>query len=64
MLVGKRRRFDLAAVTAWMQERAQCPSEKTPPAAGTPRLASAASAFTDACRSVQLRVMPSASRPS
>ena len=60
---GSRRRYDLAAVKAWNRERA-CQSEKTQPAATTPRFASAAAAFTDACRSVQLRVMPSASKQS
>ena len=64
MLVRKRRRFDLAAVTAWMQEQSACPPEKTLKAAGTPKPALAAAAFTDAFRSVQLRVMPSASKPS
>ena len=63
MMVGKRRRFDLAAVTRWMESRA-CQSAKTPLAVGTQRLASAAGAFTDACRNVQLRAMPSASRQS
>lgn len=62
---GARRRYDLAHVQAWNRERAlQCRSEKTPPAAGTQRLASTVAAFTDACRQVQLRVMPSASKPS
>lgn len=62
---GSRRRYDLALVQAWNQERAdQCPSGKTPPGAGTQRLASTVAAFTDAFRSVQVRVMPSASKPS
>jgi phage terminase Nu1 subunit (DNA packaging protein) len=60
---GTRRRYDLAAVKAWNRERA-CQSEKTQPAAITPKFASAAAAFTDACRSVQVRVMPSSSRQS
>jgi excisionase family DNA binding protein len=66
MLVGARRRFDLAAVTAWtaQQAAAACPSAKTPKAAGTPKPASGAADFTDACRRVQLRVMPGASKPS
>lgn len=64
MLVGSRRRFELPAVIAWTEFRAACPPEKTPKAAGTQRLASAAAAFTDASRRVQLRVMPSASKPS
>jgi excisionase family DNA binding protein len=59
MLVGSRRRFDLAAVTAWTQERAACQPEKMPRDTGTPRLASAVAAYTDDCRRVQLRVMPS-----
>lgn len=65
MLARKRRRFDLAAVLAWMQtEGARCQSEKTPKADGMPRLASTAGAFTAACRQVQLRVMPSALKQS
>jgi len=64
MLVGSRRRFELADVLAWTTERALCPPEKTPTDTGTRRLASAASAFTDASRRVHLRVMPGASKPS
>ena len=65
MLVGARRRFDLAAVTAWTQEKSlPCQSAKIQTAATTPRFVSAASAFTDASRKVQLRVMPSASKQS
>jgi hypothetical protein len=63
MLVGRRRRFDLAEVTAWTKAR-ECPSAKTPKAVGTPRRASIASAFTDASRQVHLRVMPGASKQS
>jgi excisionase family DNA binding protein len=59
MLVGSRRRFELDAVIAWTKERAACPPAKTPTAAGMPRLASAAAAFTAASRQVHLRVMPS-----
>lgn len=65
MLVGRRRRFELAAVTAWLTERASaCPPDATNKAAGTPKSASAVVAFTDAYRRVQVRVMPSASKPS
>jgi excisionase family DNA binding protein len=64
MLVGSRRRFDLAAVLEWTKERGACPPEKTKKDAGTPRLASAVAGFTDAFRSVQLRVTPSGSKPS
>lgn len=65
MLVGRRRRFDLEAVTAWMTDRAAaCQSERTIKAAGTLKPASPVADFTDACRKVQLRVMPSALRPS
>jgi excisionase family DNA binding protein len=65
MLVGRRRRFDLVDVTAWTKERAtSCPPAKTPTAAGTPRLASAVAAYTDACRLVQVRTTPSFSKPS
>lgn len=64
MLVGSRRRFELPTVTAWITERAACLPEKTPTAAGTQRLASAANAFTDASRRAHLRVMPGASKRS
>jgi excisionase family DNA binding protein len=65
MLVGSRRRFDLPAVTRWIQERATpCPPDKTTKAAGTLKPASAEAAFTAACRKVQLRVTPSASQPN
>ena len=60
---GSRRRYDLAAVKEWNRGR-QCQSEKTPMAAGMQRYASAVAAFTDDSRRVQLRVTPSASRPS
>ena len=65
MLARSRRRFDLVAVTAWMEERApKCQPEKTPMAAGTQRSVSAVAAFTDASRRVQLRVTPSLSKQS
>lgn len=65
ILVGRRRRFDLAAVTAWMTERAStCPSDKTPKADGMPKSALTVAAFTDACRKVQVRAMPNLSRQS
>lgn len=62
MLVSSRRRFDLPTVTAWITERAACPPEKTPMAAGTQRRASVESAFTDVSRRAHLRVMPGASK--
>lgn len=65
ILAGRRRRFDLATVTQWMQGRAiECRSDRTPKDAGTPRLAFDAADFTAASRRVQLRAMPSASKPS
>lgn len=64
MLAGCRRRFDLAAVTTWMQERARCLPAETMTVAGTPRSALAAGDFTAASRRVHLRVMPSASKRS
>lgn len=63
ILVGARRRFELATVIAWTEERA-CQPEKTPRAAGTQRLASTGAAYTDASRKVHLRVMPGASKQS
>jgi excisionase family DNA binding protein len=60
MLVGHRRRFELAEVIAWIREKATtCPREKSPLAAGTQGPASAAAAYTAAYRKVKLRVMPS-----
>ena len=65
ILVGRRRRFDLAAVMDWTGEQAaSCRSEKTPMAVGTQRLASAVAAFTAASRQVQVRAMPSCSKLS
>lgn len=66
MLIGKRRRFDLAAVTEWMRERgaAACPSDKTTPAATTQKFASAGAAYTADFRKAHLRVMPSGSKQS
>lgn len=63
MMVGRRRRFDVAAVTRWTQERA-CQPVETPMAAGTSRSASIADAYTAAFRRAHLRVMPGASRQS
>ncbi|MGL4575241.1 MAG: helix-turn-helix domain-containing protein [Burkholderiaceae bacterium] len=60
IMVGKRRRFDLQAVLTWSKEQAQCQSDKTPVAFGTPKLASAVAEFTDSYRRAALRVMPSA----
>ena len=65
MLAGHRRRFDLAEVTAWMQRRAaECRSEETQRAAGMQRPALAVAGYTDACRRVQVRAMPSAPKLS
>jgi excisionase family DNA binding protein len=64
-LVGARRRFDLAAVTAWAEERGKpCRSAEIKPAGGTRRSVSDAGAFIDAYRKVQLRVTPSVSKRS
>lgn len=65
MLVGKRRRFDLAAVTRWIEaQAAACPSSHSRPERGTLLSASTASAFIDASRRVHLRVTPSSSKPT
>lgn len=65
MLAGRRPRFDLSRVTLWMEEQAsKCRSEKTHKAAGMQKHAYSADAFTDACRRVQVRAMPSALKPS
>lgn len=63
MLVGRRRRFDLPTVTAWLTERAaSCPSTPRPKAVSTSTSASSVAAFTESFRRVQLRVMPSTSK--
>jgi phage terminase Nu1 subunit (DNA packaging protein) len=60
MLVGSRRRFDLAVVTAWCTARAEAgPQVKALPVTRSRQASAAVSAFTDASRSVRLRVMPS-----
>lgn len=69
MLLRRQRRFALPTVLAWMASRAdlgatECRSDATPMAAGTPRLASSVADYTAACRRVQLRATPSASRQS
>lgn len=57
--IGRRgKRYDLDEVKVWLRENQGCPSGKK--AAGSTSASwSAAAAFTDACRKVQLRVMPS-----
>ena len=65
LLVGSRRRFEVEAVLTWTRERTPpCPQEKMLQTAGTLKSASVAGAFTDAYRRVQLRVTPSASKPT
>jgi excisionase family DNA binding protein len=65
IIVGRRRRYLHSQVRAWCQERAHlCLSAPTPPASSMSKSASAVSAFTGACRQVQVRVMPSSSKPS
>lgn len=65
--VGSRAvRYDLQACTHWLQSHpeALCPTPSTNAAATKSLSASIVSAYTDACRKVQLRVTPSASSPS
>lgn len=64
--VGLRgKRFDLAEVRAWLREQYQpCQSGQTSKGVGTSASWSMASAFTESSRRLQLRVMPSASKPS
>lgn len=60
MLVGSRRRFDLAAVTAWCTARAKAgPQVKALPVTSSRQASVDANAYTDACRRMRLRVMPS-----
>lgn len=51
-------RYDLAEVKKWLREH-QCQSGQTNKAVSMSESWSAANEFTDACRKVQLRVMPS-----
>ena len=58
--VGVRaKRYDLVECKAWLKAN-QCQSGKTKKAVNTSALWSAGNAFTESCRKVQLRVMPSA----
>ena len=58
--VGVRsKRYDLAECKAWLKVN-QCQSGKTKTAVNTSALWSAGKGFTESCRKVQLRVMPSA----
>lgn len=58
--VGARsKRYDLAECKAWLKENNQCQHGKMPRAAGTSGLWSTAKEFTESCRKVHLRVMPS-----
>lgn len=60
ILVGKRtKRYDLQDVTTWLKKVRACPSGSTKKAVDTSVLCSMESAFTEECRKVQLRVMPS-----
>ena len=58
--VGKRsKRYDLAECKKWLKEHQQCPSGTTKTAASTSGSWSPGKEFTESCRKVQLRVMPS-----
>ena len=58
--VGVRsKRYDLAECKKWLKENQQCQPGKTKPVGGTSELWSKAKGFTESCRKVQLRVMPS-----
>jgi hypothetical protein len=57
--IGKKgKRYDLAEVKRWLRDH-QCQSGPTKTAPSTSALWSAGRAFTDACRKVQVRGMPS-----
>lgn len=64
--IGQRgKRFDLAECRAWLREHYEtCQPGQTNKAAATSASWSTASAFTESCRRVHLRVMPSASKAS
>lgn len=58
--VGARsKRYDLHECKNWLKENQQCPSGTIKTAGSTSALKSAAKGFTESCRKVQLRVMPS-----
>ncbi len=58
--VGKRaKRYNLAECKEWLKENQACQSGKTKRANSTSGSWSMAKEFTESCRKVQLRVMPS-----
>jgi methylphosphotriester-DNA--protein-cysteine methyltransferase len=58
--VGKRsKRYDLVECKTWLKENQQCPSGTIKMAGSTSVSWSTAREFTESCRKVQLRVMPS-----
>jgi hypothetical protein len=62
--IGKKgKRYDLAEVRRWLREH-QCQSGPTKTELSTSALWSAGRAFTDACRKVQVRGMPSNLKPN
>lgn len=52
------KRYNVAEVKTWLREHQPCPSGTTRKANSMRQSWSAANDFTDACRKVQLRVMP------
>lgn len=58
--VGKRaKRYDLAECKKWLKENQQCPSGTTKTVVNMSGSWSPGKEFTEYCRKVQLRVMPS-----
>ncbi len=58
--VGLRaKRYDLAECKIWLKENQPCQSGTTNKVASTSALWSAGNEFTESCRKVHLRVMPS-----
>lgn len=58
--VGKKqKRYNLAEVKKWLREKQPCQSGRTRGAASTSASWSRANAYTEACRKMKLRVMPS-----
>lgn len=58
-----RKRYDLAEVKRWLRGR-ECQSGPTKTELSTSALWSAGRAFTDACRKVQVRGLPSSLKPN
>jgi phage terminase Nu1 subunit (DNA packaging protein) len=63
--MGERKKlYSLQSVLNWVKSRESCLSEKTKRAAGTPKYASTANAYTEYCRQAREKRMLRAKKPS